>query len=199
MAPGANEQDVAGLDADAGGGFGGFQFRDADGVIGLQPISPQHARHIKQDAARNDAILADSDRVGAGADRRDQPHRAGVVRLTAPEEMAQRIQVRVRHAVRRNRQIVRGGVDRDAIGDVARAQHGVHRRIGVVGIALGIEGVRARHTHPLAHQSGCAYAMLGGDEIQGAALVVTSPPPPVAAAIEERLEVDWLTHTLTVP
>jgi hypothetical protein len=108
--------------------------------------------------------------------------------------VTQRIEVRVRDAVRCNGEIVLRRAHARLVRDVARADHGVHGRAGVVAIADGIDRVRATHADAVADEPGSADALLGADQIQGAAFVVAAPAAPVAAALEEGLEIRLESH-----
>ena len=66
---------------------------------------------------------------------------SAVVRLALPGEVAQRIEVRVGLAVRRDRQVVGVERDGDAVDDVAGADHQVHGRGGVLAVADGVDRV----------------------------------------------------------
>ena len=99
LAAGADEQHIARSHLDAAGALRGFQIGDGDGLLWLKPVPAIQPRHVEQDAARDDAVLPDCDGVGACARRGDEADRPAVVGLALPEEVTQRVQMRVRDAM----------------------------------------------------------------------------------------------------
>jgi hypothetical protein len=64
----------------------------------------------------------------------------------------------------------------------------VHGGRDVLGVTHGVDGVGDADGGAFTDEAGCSQADLGGDQIEGTALVVLAPPTPVAATVEQSLE-----------
>src|SRR4051812_19235994 len=84
VAAGADEEDIAALDGNALRLLGGFEVLDGDRLVRLEVLDAALAGDIEQDAAGDDAVLADGDSVRAGAVRLDVGDGAAVVELAVP-------------------------------------------------------------------------------------------------------------------
>jgi len=93
----------------------------------------------------------------------------------------------IRHAVRRDREVIAGIRQLLLVRIGAGLHHQVGNRVWIVGCGNCRE--RQRHRDALAglHQAGSRRAFLVGDEVQRAALVVLAPAPPVAQLLETAL------------
>ena len=115
VAPGSHQQDVAGLDPQPGRCLGRFKLRDGDRVVRLQPVDASWrgtSSRMPRDTMPSWPMVIAFARapievtIAIGS---------AVVHLPLPEEMAERVQVRVGQAVRRDRQVVRGRGEVDAV------------------------------------------------------------------------------------
>ena len=113
-----------------------------------------------------------------------------VVHPALPEEVAQAVYVRDRHAVVGHPEEVGRALRRPA-GDLvaggpslAAFDHEVDRRIRGVDRALETHGTGARHLAAVAHQRRGLAHLIGSQEVEGAELVVRAPAAPVAERVE---------------
>jgi hypothetical protein len=97
--------------------------------------------------------------------------------------VAERVDVGVGVAVELDAHEVAGEAEPAVVADVEILEHGhvVHDRLGVVGAGRGVQRPGAAHGAARADQGAGPAYVLGGEVVEGAALVVRSPAPPVLA------------------
>ena len=146
---------------------------------------------VQQHTSTDNSILENVHGVGRGSLPRGH-QRSGpvVVHLPVPEDVAERVQVRDRVAVKRYANEVTAALHRlrrtvrvcHGVG-LAGAGHVVDERIPHVDGELSRDGPCAGDSHALPHERSRAPALLGPKVIDGAHLVVRPPPAPVAERI----------------
>src|SRR5262249_13251205 len=109
-----------------------------------------------------------------------------VVHLAAVEDVAERVQVGVRHAVRRDGEVVRRA---SGLRHVAAAHHEVLHGADVLGAGHGGERQRAAHGDAVAHGGGGAAAHVRRDEVERAALILRAPAAPVLHLLKDLLHI----------
>jgi hypothetical protein len=131
---GAHEQDVALADGDALLALGRLEVRAGDVLARLEPGHAAHARDVEEDAAADESVGEDVDRVDRRSPLGHRPLRPGVVEDAVVGDVAERVDVGVAvvvvvdaHEVLREAHRPRADV---AVG---QHRHRVHGRLRAVG------------------------------------------------------------------